>query len=296
MFLDDTSTSTCSVRPWRRHRGCQLAENRDFACTFPRWPAFVVRVGAEHLRGKHSHRLPLWHSVVSRMISQRNIGSSQGMEISSLQRETRYVSRVMLMTIVVSSFSSSFLFFLRYSRILGEARLSRRCRRHEILPCCLILRRRVWMCIISKEFTIYTKWFSKRWFYFVRRLGWGNWRRNRWRIFFIHFLYVCICEVKRKLGVYFTFPFNSNSSIMVIELFPMTHKETCVHFLEYFPFLQRLRLSLILGRVEITVFIGNGKPGVGRFALRTSSTWTSAFHNDYYLALRYSRDFTFIAK
>lgn len=118
MFLDDTSTSTCSVRPWRRHRGCQ---NRDFACTFPRWPAFVVRVGAEHLRGKHSHRLPLWHSVVSRMISQRNIGSSQGMEISSLQRETRYASRVMLMTIVVSSFSSPFFsfFFLRYSRILG---------------------------------------------------------------------------------------------------------------------------------------------------------------------------------
>lgn len=43
------------------------------------------------------------------------------MEISSLQRETRYASRVMLMTIVVSSFSSSFFsfFFLRYSRILG---------------------------------------------------------------------------------------------------------------------------------------------------------------------------------
>lgn len=138
-------------------------------------------------------------------------------------------------------------------------------------------------------FNKYTKWFSKRWFYFLDG-GIGEEIVQE----FSSFLYVCIYEVKRKLGVYFTFPFNSNSS-MVIELFPMTHKETCVHFLEYFPFLQRFRLSLILGRVEITVFIGNGKPGVGRFALRTSSTWTSAFHTDYYLALRYSRDFT-IAK
>lgn len=74
---------------------------------------------------------------------------------------------------------------------------------------------------------------------------------------------------------------------MTIERFSMTYKEACVHFLEYFLFLQRLRLSLILWRVKITVFIGNGKPGVGRFALRTSSTWTSAFHTDYYLAIRY---------
>lgn len=188
---------------------------------FPRWPAFVVRLGAEHLRGKYSHRLPLWRRCIPNDFATEHQPKSEwkcsafNAKSAMSSRDANDNNRVFV-----------FLLFLSFV-VLGETRLSRRCRRHEILRCCSILCRREYILISSREICwLSERFFTKIWInffnslmidkmifekmiLFLRCLGMRkeDWKRNCSEISFLP-LYTYSQSEKRKL-VYFIFPFNS---------------------------------------------------------------------------------------